>query len=408
MLVTFVLWMGSRATAVALPLVALDQTGQEWTTGLVLGAQALPLVTVPWWGRSLRERVSTGRRVAAVMLVQALGLAVVPVAAALHRLGPFSLVSCGLVVGAAAALEGPGVRALLSDLGDDLGAGRAAWALTLQDLAHRCTMFLAPPLAAVAVGHGHVLTLLWAECAAVMAGAAVLAVLPHPRGPGAHVGDLAREARGTSPGPGTLRGTLAAHPRLTASMLVHAVVSATWFAFGLGLAIAGAQTHRPGAVIAAGMAGYGLASTLTSLVAPVVVNRIPTWPTAVLPTAVLGGVFVVLPQHLGSLTSITVLAAAGGLVMPLGIAAHNRLLATEPAPGSPRRAAFTADQVADGGASAVGMLLGGAVIGALGVPATFVVAGAAQILAVLAAVASRPAPTASGGATRAGRPATRR
>lgn len=42
---TFVLWMGQRVTAVALPLVALTETGSVWATGLVGGAAGLPLIT---------------------------------------------------------------------------------------------------------------------------------------------------------------------------------------------------------------------------------------------------------------------------------------------------------------------------------------------------------------------------
>ncbi len=380
--VTFVIWMGSRATAIALPLVALEQTGQEWTMGLVLGAQALPLVTVGMWGARLRDRLTSGRAVATVMAAQVAGLAVVPVAAASGRLGIAVLIVSGIVVGAAAALEGPAIRALLSDLGDGLGPGWAAKALTLQDLAHRCTMFLAPPLGALAVGHGHTMTLLWSECVAVAVGATFLTMVSDSA--------LRREHRdsGTESGPGTalIRTVLRAYPRMTASMVVHATVSLTWFAFSLGLAIVGARTDRPGELIAAGMTGYGLASTATSLVAPWLVNRVREWPTAVTPTVVLGAVFVAMPSQFDSLVGVIALAALGGLAMPLGIGAHNRILATDPPPGPNRRAGFAADQIADGGASAVGMFAGGAVIATVGASTTFVVAGALQILAALAAI----------------------
>lgn len=400
--VTFVIWMGSRATAIALPLVALEQTGQTWTTGLVLGAESIPLLTVGWWGRRLRERLTTGRAVAVVMAVKVAGLSIVPIAAALGHVGLSTLAACGLIVGATSALDAPGVRALLSDLGDDLGPGRAARALTLQDLAHRCTMFLAPPLGALAVGHGHTLTLLWSECLAVAGGAVLMTLLPSPSprtpttvdtdraaqtdGTGIAVRDQVDEA-GRSVG---MAHVLRSHPRMAASMAVHGVVSGTWFAFSLGLAVAGAQSRRPGELIAAGMTGYGLASTATSFAAPWLVGRIRPWPTAVLPAAVLGVCFVALPGQLASVPGIAVLAAAGGVMMPLGIGAHNRILASDPAPGPDRRAAFAADQMVDGGASAVGMLLGGAVIGVLGTPVTLTVTGIAQILAVAAALVVIP------------------
>lgn len=361
--VTFVLWMGSRSTAIALPLVALAQTGDAWTTGLVAGTQAVAVLTAGWWGRGLRERVTDGPAIAAVMAVKALGLAVVPVSAGAGGLGVAALVACGLVVGLTSALDRPAVRALLSDIGDRLGPGHAARALTWQDLAHRSTMFLAPPLAALAVGRGHTVPLLWAECGAVLCGAAVLTLLPRrPHSP--------RRGPGTDPGrPGaTIRAVLRRHPRMAASIAAHATVSATWFAFSLGLAILGARTGRPGELIAAGMSGYGLASTATSFAAPWLVNRVPPWPAAVLPIPVLGAVFAALPAHVGSAPLIALLAAAG----------------------PDRRAGFAADQIADGGASALGMLVGGAVIGILGAGATLVGAGLVQIAAVVALIAARP------------------
>ncbi|WP_040156793.1 hypothetical protein [Mobilicoccus massiliensis] len=81
-------------------------------------------------------------------------------------------------------------------------------------------------------------------------------------------------------------------------------------------------------------------------------------------------------------------AAAGGENGDL--AAHNRLLANDPAPGPSRRAAFAADQIAEGGASAVGMLVGGAIIGWAGVPATLSGAGLLVIPVTLTTIGLRP------------------
>lgn len=421
--ITFVLWMGARTTAIALPLVALEQTGEAGSTGLVLGAQAVPLATVGWWGVRLRERLVGGRAIAAVLLVKAAGLALVPVAAWAGQLSLGILVVCGLVVGVTSALDGPAVRALLADLGDRTGPGHAARALALQDLAHRATMFLAPPLGALAVGAGHTLPLLWAECGSVLVAAVALAAVPRASGSAApgtvRPGEPSRcaAATGTSDGaarrrlgpatsptdrdcgraspsapgdgaPARIRVVLRAHPWLAASLGVHGAVTLTWFAFSLGLAILGAQTGRPGELIAAGMAGYGLASTATAFAAPLLVNRLPAWPTAVLPAALLGLAYVVLAGRLDDPVGIGVLAGLGGLTMPLGIAAHDRLLATQPADAAERRAAFTADTVVQGSTGALGMLAGGFVIGAVGVPATLVGAGGLLIGATLIALAA--------------------
>ena len=84
---TFVTWMGQRATAVALPLVTLTETGSAWTTGLVGGAVGLPMLTSAWWARDLRQRLTTGRALACVLAVQVVGLLIVPIAGAIGRIG---------------------------------------------------------------------------------------------------------------------------------------------------------------------------------------------------------------------------------------------------------------------------------------------------------------------------------
>nr|BFF20510.1 hypothetical protein GCM10025730_40310 [Promicromonospora thailandica] len=104
---TFVTWTGQRVTAVALPLVALEQTGDAWTTGLVGGIAGLPLLTSGWWGRRLRSRLTSGRALALLLAVQALGLTLVPVAAATTGVGAVVLCATGLVTGATSALLSP-------------------------------------------------------------------------------------------------------------------------------------------------------------------------------------------------------------------------------------------------------------------------------------------------------------
>ena len=47
LLATFVSWTGLRLTEVALPLIALQQTGSVWATGLVAGSSGIALLTSP-------------------------------------------------------------------------------------------------------------------------------------------------------------------------------------------------------------------------------------------------------------------------------------------------------------------------------------------------------------------------
>ncbi|MFI7491994.1 MFS transporter [Micromonospora echinaurantiaca] len=372
---TFLTWLGQRTTAVALPLVALAETGSAWTTGLVGGAVGLPMLTSAWWARGLRQRLTTGRALAGVLAVGVLGLLVVPVGAALGTVGPIHLAAAGLVTGGATALGGPGQRALLADICDRSGPGVAARMLAWQDFAHRATMIVAPPLAGWAITTGGPYPLLWAEAAGVGFGAAALLTV---RGP------AAAGTAGRTTGAPALRHVLARHPEIRRAVTMSGVGGLAWFAFTLGLAILGAETGRPGLLVSAGMTGYGLGSITGALLAPVLVPRLPALGTMATGWVVLGATFVALPAVTSSLVLIGALAAAGGFAMPLGIGAVNRLISTRTA-GPERRAAFAAESLVHDGAVSIGLLAGGAVIGLAGAGPTLVVAGAAQIAVALLA-----------------------
>lgn len=383
--VTFVTWVGSRLTAVALPLVALAETGDAWTTGLVGGTAGLPLVTVGWWGRPLRDRLTSGRTLAAVLLLQAAGVALVPAATATVGLGPVALCVSGLVAGSAAALLGPAERALVADLADaGVRAGSrvspARW-LAWQDLAHRVSMIFAPPLGAWLVTAWGAAPLLWCESAAMALGAVALLAVPAARTADAP----AASAREDGPAP-SMRHVLRSHPEVAAGVVLAGVGGLVWFAFSLGLAILGAQLDRPGALVAAGMTGYGAASVAMSFVVPLVVDRLPRTATIAVSWTLLGAAFAVLPLVAPDLVLIGVVAAVGGAAMPWGIAALNALI-SEQTSGAERRAAFTAETVLHSGGASLGLLLGGGVIGALGAEPVLVAAGVVQVVAALAGVA---------------------
>ncbi|MFI7284728.1 MFS transporter [Micromonospora chersina] len=366
---TFVSWLGQRTTAVALPLVALAETGSAWTTGLVGGAVGLPMLTSAWWARGLRQRLTTGRALAVVLAVQVLGLLVVPVAAAAGTVGPLHLAASGLVTGAATTLGGPGQRALLADLCDGVATGLATRMLSWQDFAHRSTMVLAPPLAGWAVTVGGPFRLLWAEAAGVALGAALLLTVRGTAAP--RTGERAAGAP-------ALRHVLARHPEVRRALAMTGVGGLTWFAFTLGLAILGAETGRPGLLVSAGLTGYGAGSLGGALLAPVLVPRLPPLATMATGWILLGATFAALPAVTSSLLLIAVLAAVGGVAMPLGIGALNRLITTR-TEGPERRAAFAAESLVHDGAVSIGLLAGGAVIGLAGAAPTLVVAGAAQV-----------------------------
>ncbi|MCN0178838.1 MFS transporter [Salinispora arenicola] len=383
--ITFVTWVGTRMTAVALPLVALEETGQAWTTGLVGGMAGLPLLTVGWWGRGLRDRLTGGRALAVVMGVNAAGLAVVPVASVMGQNGVVALCVSGLVTGVAGALLGPAERSLVSDLADEHVArggrtGPARW-LAWQDLAHRVSMIFAPPAGAWAVTMWGADALLWCETAVVaLAATALLAV---PAGRATHQEDRGGVQEEATPGrPVSALAVLRSRPQVAAGVLMAGVGGVCWFGFSLGLAVLGVEHDMPGALIAAGMSGYGAASVAASLLVPVVIDRLPRMTAMLCSWVVLGAVFGALPLVTPSLAGVAVVAAVGGAAMPWGIAALNALI-SEQTHGPERRAAFTAETVLHSGGSSLGLLAGGALIGWAGSEAVLLTTGFLQIAAAV-------------------------
>ncbi|MFI1994135.1 MFS transporter [Actinoplanes sp. NPDC020271] len=369
LLATAVSWMGQRLTAVALPLVALEQTGSAWTTGLVAGAAGLPLVTSGWWAGRLRRLVTDGRSLSVPMLVQVAGLLIVPVAASTGGVTAVHLAIAGLISGSAAAVAGPARHALTADIGDRLGAGTPARALAWQDLAHRVSMVIAPPIAAAAVAAGGTIPLLWSECCGIV----LAALLQFP----------VRGERARPPfrePPVRLRQVWHGHAELRRIIVMSGVGGLAWFAFTLGLAVLGAQVGRPGVLIAAGLTGYGIGSVSGAILVPSMTGRLSALPTAAVAWIVLGTSFVAIAAGANSVPFVGACAAVGGAVMPFGIAAVNTLISRRTT-GGERRAAFAAESVAHDGASTVGMLFGGAIIGVAGARPTLVVAGLLQIAA---------------------------
>lgn len=404
-LATFITWAGQRVSAVALPLVALEQTGAAWSTGLVAGVAGLPLFTSGWWGRGLRPWLRSGRALASLLLLQALGVAIVPLAAVSTGVDVLVLCLSGLVIGVGGALLPPAQRALTADIADSMAAeaaaGRedglaragsaiAARALAWQDLAHRVSMVFAPPLAAVLlVGQGTV-PLLWWQAAALVLAAAVTLTVPlagrsEPSGRLAttlSVAAVSADLRART----SLWRSVREHPELLMGIALAGIGGLTWFAFDLGLALLGVELGRPGDLIAAGMSGYGFATVMMSAITPALIQRLPRVCTILLSWAVLGASFVALPFVAPSLLGIGLVAALGGACMPLVIAALNGLIA-ERTSGESRHAAFTAQTIVHAGSISLGMLVGGLVIGWLGAGPTLVAAGLLQVAAPVVAVA---------------------
>jgi predicted MFS family arabinose efflux permease len=292
----------------------------------------------------------------------------VAVAATVDRLTLVHLCISGLVVGGATAVGGPATRAMIADLGDQLGPHAAVRGLAWQDLAHRISMVTSPPVAAWVVTQNGALPLMWADSTGVAL--AALLVLP--------VAGYARRQDVTERAMRSAREVLRSHPLVAHGITMAGVGWYWWFAFALGLAILGVETGRPGQLVAAGMAGYGIGSLAGSTTAALVVARLPRMPTIMAAWIVLGGVFLTLPSLTSSVFLLVGISAVGGLVSPFGITALNALI-TEHTNGSDRRTAFASQQIAGTGGASLGMLSGGAVIGLVGPGTTMYVAGSVLI-----------------------------
>ena len=213
----------------------------------------------------------------------------------------------GLVVGAATSVGGPATRAMLADLGDRIGPGVAVRALAWQDLAHRISMVASPPVAAWVVTQHGAMPLMWADTIAVLLAAVLVA----------SVGRYAVRHRSAAAVPRRAREVLRAHPVVADGIAMAAVGWFWWFAFALGLAILGAETGRPGQLVAAGMAGYGIGSLAGSASAPLLVTRLPRVPTMVIGWIVLGATFAALPWVDGSLLTLALVSVGRWLRGPV-------------------------------------------------------------------------------------------
>lgn len=409
-----IIWMGTRIAAVALPLAALQETGEPWTTGLVGGLAALPLIASPWWATGFRVWMTTGPRLALVMGVGVLGFLLVPAVIAWGSLRPWHLALAGLLTGAATALVNPAQRALMADAAGD--GARAVKALAWADLVTRVTMVTGPPLAAWGLHAVGLRSLLWAEAGAWALGAGILctlvrhpdATLTHPEAspasptptttptpttgptraptsdgatpPEAHDGPQPQERRDDT----TIRSVLRAHPDLAVAMALNALGGLVWFSFTLGLTIHGEQTGRGAELVAAGLGGYGAGSIVGALAAPRLLVRVRTLPLCALAWSVLGIGFAVMGLVIDSVPALVVTAALAALVMPLAVGGLTTLITTRTS-GDARRIAFGAQSVVSGGAIAAGTALGGAVIGLFGATPVLLLAGALQLAAGISA-----------------------
>ncbi|TDE88557.1 MFS transporter [Occultella glacieicola] len=363
---SFLTEIGARVSALALPLVALQGTGSVAATGLVGGMIGIPMLTSPWWARALRRRIDGGRALALVVLVQALGVLIVPVSMLVGELELWSLAASGLVVGAAAALGGPGQDSLLADFADAISPGGSVRMMATRELTRRITVALGPTLGALGVQFVGAAPLLWLEAAAL--GTAAVALLLVPYSPMRHE----PKSVGRS-----ILAVIRRQPDLVRGLIMRGTLSLLWFSFSLGLVVMGDATGEPGLLLTAANGGYGLGTIVGAGVAVAAVRRLPLYATMLVSFVGLGLCFAGLGAvGTSSYLAVSVVSACGGVFMAFGATATVTEL-SRGSQGAERRAAFTGQAVVLESTLAVGLIAGGAVIATFGPEATLVTCGLA-------------------------------
>jgi MFS family permease len=361
-----------RVSQVALPLVVLTETGSPALTGLSGGATSVPVLLSPWWGRRLRHRIRSGRAIAICYLGEAAALAAIPISAVGGALSWQVLLLAGVTLGVFETLDGPAREALVADIGDGLGEGRAFTLLATRDFFRRTAMVVGPAIGGLGVSLWNPRDLLLAEAAVVLI-AAVLTVRVGT-GPAAGTSEEAAEAPRLWP-------VVRARPDVVRAWLLRGTGCALWFAFTLGLALLGADEGRPGVFAATGLAAYGAGSLLGTALCFPVLRRIPVL-VATAGAWTLTGLTWVCMGLAASLPAIAVAAGLSGVAVAIANGGATALIVGA-GTGDERRALLAGQSVLVSGASAAGMLVGGPCLAAVGPRATLVLAGVALAVAAI-------------------------
>jgi hypothetical protein len=362
---------GYRAAVIALPFLALQETGSAWTVGLVAGAAGLPTITAPWWSRPLQRRLASARDLSALLCLEGGATLLVPAAAMLGLLTPAVMITSGLAVGVLNAVSGPLDSALLATLGDDRDAEHgAAQVLALQETSVRIVMTLAPlaTLALIAT-IGTAATVALEGVLSIVGGALVMSLVV--RAHGVEDDEIPR-----------VDGLLREHPEIRSGWTVRGVGCAAWFAFTLGLALLGQDTGRGALLATIGLTAYSVGAVVGSAggvlaarsTRPAVLNS-TTWLIAGLGWVVMG-------LHPATMV-IGAVSVLMGLTVPAGNAATTAMV-TRATSGLERRGALTAQATVVSGASTMGSLVGGPLIGWVGPQAA--IAGAGVVVMVVSSV----------------------
>lgn len=386
--------LSAKSTAVALPLVALSATGSAAATGVAAGAVGLPILLSPWWAPRARQWLTTGPRLALLMVGYAAATALLPILDLLRMLSIPTLFLCGLLIGGCAALVSPGRDAMLADLGDALGPGKAASALTWRELISRSTMIVGPGLGALAVAAGLLHQMMFIEAGALLIAAALAWPVRRRKAldlnrqfsDGSPSGQpLRQNAPSDTAGPGRLLASFHGRQRIVRGLIIRGTACLIWFAFVLGMAIEGYRQGNPGVLYAFGVTGYGLGSVLGIPVIRLVAGRVPLLRIAGFGWALNGIAWILMGCFLSD-WGFGVGGLISGFGASLGFVSVTREI-TNTSAGPERRTLLAVQSVIVESAAALGLLIGGPIIALWGVaPSLFGTGGLLLGVAITAAV----------------------
>lgn len=366
--------IGSRVSAVTIPLVTLVEIDSVAATGLVGGVMSIPVVTSPWWARNLRRRMNDGRALAIAMTVQMVGVLVVPVTLLLGVLAVGWLVASGLLNGAGLALCSPGIDSLVADHADRRRLGGAVRALSIREILRRVAIAIGPLGASLGILLVGPRPMLWVEASCLAVGALLLARVPAA----GDLGAVQQEGRTR------IWAVLRTRPELLRGLAMRSVGSLIWFSYALGFVVMGNDIGNPGAVLSATSGGYGVGAVLGSALATILVRRVRPLPLAAASWTGFGIALVAMGvTGVVSLPLVAAISAVGGLAMAVGITAIVRQI-SETGTGQVRNAAFSGQLVILETMTASGMLVGGAVIAAFGPRPTLVACGMLMVAVCMA------------------------
>lgn len=362
--------VGFRIAMVALPLLAVAQTGSAWTVGLVTGAAGVPVITAPWWSRPAQARLGSVGALAWLMCAEGAVSLCVPLAARLDLLGPVVMIGIGLCTGVLNAVSGPLDASLLATLGDARevgssheGSGRgAARMLSAQDGSIKAATTMAPLASLVLIQAVGLTATVAADGLLTLVGAACLVGL---RVDPVHLDPGSR--------PQSVRHLLHGQPTIVIGFVVRAAGCGAWFAFTLCLALVGEQRGIGVQLATVGLSSYAAGAVAGSLLG---VYAAGTSRPALLNSAswlLAGAGWVVIGLH-PTLLLTGVTAAAMGLVVPAGNAATTALV-TRAYAGAARRSMLTAQATVVTGSTTLGVLVGGPLIALVGAAPAIVAAG---------------------------------